>query len=69
MLDAQLLMEIDNVTFRLAMRRSVFCSEADFHHKLAYQTRRDDHELDVRPEYSDRSGRAIVARREALQIP
>jgi len=61
MRERQPLIEIDAVMSRLAERRSMFCSEADFQHELAYETRRDDPGLDVRPEHSDRPGRAIAA--------
>jgi len=50
------LIEIDKVMPRLAARRSVFCSEADFQHEIAYELRRDDPGLGVRLEYPLGSG-------------
>lgn len=42
---------INDVMARLAERRPVFCSEADFQHELAYEIRRDDSYLNVRLEW------------------
>jgi hypothetical protein len=36
---------------RLALRRPVFCSEADFQHELAYEIRKSDPNLNVRLEW------------------
>jgi hypothetical protein len=45
------LIEIDTVMARLAQRRPLFCSEADFQHELAYDLRRSDPDVNVRLEY------------------
>ena len=50
------MIEIDDVMSRLATRRSVLCSEADFQHELGYEMRRDDPGLGVRLEYPLGSG-------------
>ncbi len=42
---------IDELMARLAQRRSVFCSEADFQHELAYEIRMSDPSLKVRLEW------------------
>jgi hypothetical protein len=46
--EGQPLIEIDDVITALVVHRSVFCSEADFQHELAYEMRRDDPGLGVR---------------------
>lgn len=46
--EGQPLIEIDDVMAGLAARRSVFCSEAELQHELAYEMRRDDPGLGVR---------------------
>ena len=42
---------IDDLMTRLALRRPVFCSEADFQHELAYEIRKSDPSLNVRLEW------------------
>ena len=42
---------IEELMVRLARRRPVFCSEADFQHELAYEIRKHDPDLDVRLEW------------------
>ncbi len=42
---------IDDVMACLAMRRPLFCSEADFQHELAYELRRSDPDLNIRLEH------------------
>ena len=46
-----MLIEIDTIMARLAQRRPLFCSEADFQHELAYDLRRSDPDVNVRLEY------------------
>jgi hypothetical protein len=42
---------IEDLMATLALRRPVFCSEADFQHELAYEIRKSDPTLDVRLEW------------------
>ena len=42
---------IDDLMAKLAQRRPVFCSEADFQHELAYEIRKNDPSLNVRLEW------------------
>lgn len=42
---------IDDLMSTLALRRPVFCSEADFQHELAYEIRKCDPNLEVRLEW------------------
>ena len=42
---------IEDLMARLAIRRPVFCSEADFQHELAYEIRKSDPSLNVRLEW------------------
>ncbi len=42
---------IDELMAKLALRRPVFCSEADFQHELAYEIRKTDLNLNVRLEW------------------
>jgi hypothetical protein len=42
---------IDDLMAKLALRRPVFCSEADFQHELAYEIRKSDPSLNVRLEW------------------
>lgn len=45
------MIQIERVLSRLALRRPLFCSEADFQHELAYELRLENPELGVRLEY------------------
>ena len=42
---------IEDLIASLAVRRPVFCSEADFQHELAYEIRKNDPNLNVRLEW------------------
>lgn len=42
---------VEDLMASLALRRPVFCSEADFQHELAYEIRKQDPELNVRLEW------------------
>lgn len=42
---------VDDLMAVLALRRPVFCSEADFQHELAYEIRKSDPSLNVRLEW------------------
>lgn len=44
------MIDIEELMARLATRRALFCSEADFQHELAYELRRQDANLDLRLE-------------------
>ena len=42
---------IEDLLAKLARRRPVFCSEADFQHELAYEIQKSDPSLNVRLEW------------------